>query len=502
MARPSIAVAISFTANASDVPTWQDVSSSVRSFSIRRGRSHESEAFPAGQGSVVLDDPTRAFDPTNTSSAWYPYVLTLRRLRIQATWAATTYDLFYAYILSYQVNYPDEPAECTVTLQLADAFTMLALAKLNTTFAQQTTAARFTSVLDAISWPAADRSLHTAQQSVQPATLVDVSALSHLQATIASENGALWVSKANAVTTVNRDSRNKQPLTSTLTWGDGGGAEELYKSLTYIIPGDRIINSATVTLAGGASEVQSVTISGNPTGGTFTLTWNGHTTAAIDWNATAATVQTALEALGSIQPGNVAVSGGPGPQLPWYVTYQGALAGIDVAALTSTSSLTGGSSPAIAIATSTYYAVQQSASDATSQAQYYIRSTSVSGSPAISLSNAARVAGYLVGRYKDPLPWYVMEIDPNVGDTSHASIQWVQVLTRDLNDRLTVAKTNVPGGAAISVVCHIDSIAINWTADGGEWDIAWGLTPADTLSYWQLDDATYGVLDSTTRLRY
>jgi hypothetical protein len=153
MARPTIAVAISFTANASDVPVWQDVSSYVAAWSIRRGRSHESESFQAGQGTIVLDDALRSFDPTNTSSAYYPYVLPLRRVRIQATYSAVTYDIFYGYILSYDVSYPDAPAECTTTLQIADAFHVLALARVNATYAQQTTAARFTSILDAISWP-------------------------------------------------------------------------------------------------------------------------------------------------------------------------------------------------------------------------------------------------------------------------------------------------------------------------------------------------------------
>jgi hypothetical protein len=44
-------------------------------------------------------------------------------------------------------------------------------------------------------------------------------------------------------------------------------------------------------------KVQVVTVNGSPTGGTFTLTIGGYTTAAIAYNATAATVQTAIQAL-------------------------------------------------------------------------------------------------------------------------------------------------------------------------------------------------------------
>lgn len=58
--------------------------------------------------------------------------------------------------------------------------------------------------------------------------------------------------------------------------------------------------------AGRTSEIQTITISA--TGGTFTVTFEGQTTAAIAYNATAATVQAAMEALSNIQPGDVTVS--------------------------------------------------------------------------------------------------------------------------------------------------------------------------------------------------
>lgn len=48
---------------------------------------------------------------------------------------------------------------------------------------------------------------------------------------------------------------------------------------------------------------------GAATGGTFTVTLNGETTAPLAWNATAAEVQAALEALPSVQSGDVLVTG-------------------------------------------------------------------------------------------------------------------------------------------------------------------------------------------------
>lgn len=113
------------------------------------------------------------------------------------------------------------------------------------------------------------------------------------------------------------------------------------------------IDSANVSLFLGNSSstnhAYTITITGTPTGGTFTLTHEGNTTASIAYNAIASVVQTALEALPSIGVGNVTVTGGPGPGTPWVATLGTLLAGVQGATMTATSSLTGGTSPTIAV---------------------------------------------------------------------------------------------------------------------------------------------------------
>jgi hypothetical protein len=103
-----------------------------------------------------------------------------------------------------------------------------------------------------------------------------------------------------------------------------------------------------------SSSVQTVAITGAPTGGTFTLTFSGQTTASIAYNATAAVVRAALEALTNIGAGNVRVTGGPGPATAWVVTFVGPMSGAAQAAITATATgLTGGSSPAVTITQTT-----------------------------------------------------------------------------------------------------------------------------------------------------
>jgi hypothetical protein len=93
------------------------------------------------------------------------------------------------------------------------------------------------------------------------------------------------------------------------------------------------------------SEQQTLTITGSPTGGTFTLTYAGQTTAPIQWNAAASAVESALIALSNIGPLDVDCAGGPLPATPVTISFQGALAQTDVALITDTSSLTGGTTP-------------------------------------------------------------------------------------------------------------------------------------------------------------
>lgn len=100
------------------------------------------------------------------------------------------------------------------------------------------------------------------------------------------------------------------------------------------------------TTAGNASEVQTATITGAPTGGTFTLSFKGYTTPGIAFNATGATVQAALVALSSVGTGGVTVTGSASG--PYVVTFANQLSNQSVPLITPNSSLlTGGTTPLV-----------------------------------------------------------------------------------------------------------------------------------------------------------
>jgi hypothetical protein len=104
----------------------------------------------------------------------------------------------------------------------------------------------------------------------------------------------------------------------------------------------------------GVSEVQSVVLTGAPTGGTFTLSFQGATTGPIVFGATAAQVITALLALSTIGATNVSGTGGPLPSTPVVVTFIGTLAAQSLPQMTGNGALlTGGTTPTVAVTTTT-----------------------------------------------------------------------------------------------------------------------------------------------------
>jgi len=124
---------------------------------------------------------------------------------------------------------------------------------------------------------------------------------------------------------------------------DGSANQSLMTASVYSASGTGVFRrTVTVSQPGvtAVNEVQVVTLNGTPTGGSFTLTYSGQTTSAIAYNASAATVDAALEALSNIGAGDVAVTGSAGG--PWTVTFETALAATNVAEMAGNgASLTG-----------------------------------------------------------------------------------------------------------------------------------------------------------------
>ena len=121
---------------------------------------------------------------------------------------------------------------------------------------------------------------------------------------------------------------------------------DLILALSYSGESDELLN---LVPALKRFSVKIITITGAPTGGTFTLNYEGQVTTAIPRAAPASTVRLALEALSNLAPGDVAVTGNDGG--PYTITFQGTLFARQITALTATAALT--PSGGVTIATTT-----------------------------------------------------------------------------------------------------------------------------------------------------
>ena len=105
--------------------------------------------------------------------------------------------------------------------------------------------------------------------------------------------------------------------------------------LTGVAP--TLTPSTTTAGVVAVNEVQRITpTTAPPNGGTFTITWEGQTTSALAYNASAATIQTAMEALSNIGVGECVCAGGPINTAFVSFTFSGALGGANQDAMTLT----------------------------------------------------------------------------------------------------------------------------------------------------------------------
>jgi hypothetical protein len=110
-------------------PTWTEVTSSVRSMSIDRGRSDDWGTF-SGSATVELNNRARLYDPFYTSGTYYGKLLPRRQIKIEATYSAVTYSVFRGFIDGWPPSWTDAGGDSTVTLSCYDCMALLAQVQL------------------------------------------------------------------------------------------------------------------------------------------------------------------------------------------------------------------------------------------------------------------------------------------------------------------------------------------------------------------------------------
>ena len=245
------------TTAATATPVWVELTGKLMRASTKIGRNTELDTYQAGTLRATLDDFERALDPVNAAGPYAGNLKPRRSVRMQARVGGVIYPVWRGFIDGYPADYQIPLGGRTiVTIPGADGLKILAKVRLpaggSIVGTNDTTSQRVGRILDYAGWPAGDRNLDPdTQTQLQALTLSAQTAVSELTTTAAVENNLLHIDQSGRVTLRARTWAQRHATTSTLTFGDGGGAEIPYRDLTPGYDDRFIVNRATAQRTGG-----------------------------------------------------------------------------------------------------------------------------------------------------------------------------------------------------------------------------------------------------------
>jgi hypothetical protein len=232
-----------------------DLTDVTRQITIRRGRNVTRDTYEAGNATVRIFDQNGDFNPQNTSSPYYGQLTPLRKLRISAAYAGTTYYLFSGYTTDYAYSYDQAENVGYVDISASDAFRLFNLAAVNTITGQaagQDTGTRISKILDTVEFPTSMRELDTGDSNTQADPATRRTSLSAIQNCEIVEQGAFYLSAEGNAVFKNRSNTISSAGEASIAFNQTGGIP--YKNLKFAFDDKLIVNQANVTRVGGTTQ--------------------------------------------------------------------------------------------------------------------------------------------------------------------------------------------------------------------------------------------------------
>jgi hypothetical protein len=233
-----------------------DLTPNVRNITIDHGRNIQSDTYQAGTAVIRVLDPTSQWNPQNTSSEFYPYLVPLRKIRVSATTDTAQEFLFSGYTTEYRYYYDQAEQMGYVDIYAADAFRLLNLAQLTTVTdsgAGQATGTRIGKLLDQVDFPSSMRTISTGNSLCQadPGTLR--TSLSAIQNVEFSEQGAFYFDGSGTAIFKSRNQVASSISGTPIEFNQTGDIP--YKNLVFAFDDKLIINTASIKSIGGVAQV-------------------------------------------------------------------------------------------------------------------------------------------------------------------------------------------------------------------------------------------------------
>ena len=219
---------------------YTDVASLVTRFHISRQIASLFQPLQEGRLTVELDNNASNFTPSNSASPHYPNLVPGKNIRVQATSAGSTYDLFFGKVLEYSLQ--PGIGRRTVMLEAADAAQRLRETTINTSlFVGVNTASLFTALMSASN--VASFAADVFYDSIPFAWFQDVIAAGAIQKIVEFGNYSVYVDPAGTIKLKNRyfglDAVSVASYMASNTDG--------FFSMDYTLNADSIINLSKVS---------------------------------------------------------------------------------------------------------------------------------------------------------------------------------------------------------------------------------------------------------------
>jgi len=236
---------------------YVNITSIIKSVSIRRGRSRTISQFEAGNAVVELYDNTGNWNPENPAGAYYPDLIPLRKIQIYADYNGTRYYLFTGFISNYITNFSQGVDEISkVTLRCVDAFSILNGALITTVTgasAGQLSGTRVNKILDQVSYPSGLRDIEAGDITLQADPGTSRNSLDAIRTVEQSELGGFFIDAEGRATFLSTETIAESLNNVAYTFSDTGVGIAFQQS-TINYDADILLNDVTITRAGGSAQ--------------------------------------------------------------------------------------------------------------------------------------------------------------------------------------------------------------------------------------------------------
>jgi len=204
-----------------------------------------------------LKNFSNQYYPNNAASPYYPNVLPVTRINVQATYGITTYDIYTGFIEKWLPQWLGQKGTLPVIyMECADLQKNLARFDINDAvgYAEELSGTRFGNVLDDLGWPAGDRDIDVGQTTLQATgPLIDENAMAHLFKMQKTERGLFFVAGNGDATFHDRHARLTDFAVSQAIFGDDAG-ENRYRFITPSYDDEYLYNDIRITRLGGVQQ--------------------------------------------------------------------------------------------------------------------------------------------------------------------------------------------------------------------------------------------------------